>query len=347
METNVFLGVLLVSIGAVFGGTFALPSKYVENSPWEFLWGLFFFFATLLIPATFTALYWTELSATWSAASTSQLFAPVFFGFLWGLGSFFCGRAFSMAGLSLAYALNMGMQQSFGPVIPLLNNYHDTPGPVIVFIALGIVVCLVGIFFCGRAGMLKEQAPASTPPSAPGKLSHIRLGIVFALVGGTLASCINLSFAYGAPIMEFAMTEFGNDPAKASLSVWILALAGGSLSTFGYCLFLFFKNDGISRVKTEPMKKLVILALMMAVLHDGALFFYGLGANHMGKLGTSIGFAIFASGMMLVGNATGFFTGEWKDVERKSTNLLVTGLVALVCGIILLAYANFIDQISS
>ena len=41
-------GFILIVIGALCGGSFGLPSKFVrKGTPWETLWGPFFFFATV------------------------------------------------------------------------------------------------------------------------------------------------------------------------------------------------------------------------------------------------------------------------------------------------------------
>ena len=50
---NIWLGFLFVLVGAICGGSFALPSKFVKkDTPWETLWGPFFLFVTVLIPTT-------------------------------------------------------------------------------------------------------------------------------------------------------------------------------------------------------------------------------------------------------------------------------------------------------
>lgn len=44
-------GLLLIILGALCGGSFGLPSKFVrKDTPWETLWGPFFFFATIVLP---------------------------------------------------------------------------------------------------------------------------------------------------------------------------------------------------------------------------------------------------------------------------------------------------------
>jgi len=75
-------------------------------------------------------------------------------------------------------------------------------------------------------------------------------------------------------------------------------------------------------------------------LHFGCLFFYGLGGHYIGVLGTSVGFAIFQSGSLLVGNGLGFFTGEWDGADSKSKTWLFAGLAVLILGIAIVSFGN-------
>ena len=74
------------------------------------------------------------------------------------------------------------------------------------------------------------------------------------------------------------------------------------------------------------------------------LFFYGLGGFYIGTLGTSVGFAIFQSGGLLVGNSFGFFTGEWKGASNESRNWLFAGLGVLILGIVIVSIGNALSS---
>ncbi|MEJ7678186.1 MAG: L-rhamnose/proton symporter RhaT [Segetibacter sp.] len=251
---------------------------------------------------------------------------------LWGLGSFVSGLAFATAGLSLAYAVTMGMQTSFGSSIPLIFgtvNYLSVT--VVSIVAGGILVCLTGVILTGYAGILKDKRlKQSGDEETVNKRSKVRRGIVLAIFGGLLAACLNYSFSFGQPVLDLAKDQFNGNASKATLAVWVLALVGGSISSLGYCIYLLIKNRHINRGKKLSLKKLLILSFIMALLHDGAIFFYGLGSDLLGKLGPTIGFAIFASGMMLVGNLNGFFTNEWAGTGNKVKRLLFSGLGLIV-----------------
>jgi len=78
----------------------------------------------------------------------------------------------------------------------------------------------------------------------------------------------------------------------------------------------------------------------MAVLHDGAIFLFGLGYFKLGDLGVSVGYAVFMSFAIIVGNVHGFRTGEWKGASRRSVAWIVAGIAILVAGVCILGLGN-------
>jgi hypothetical protein len=115
---------------------------------------------------------------------------------------------------------------------------------------------------------------------------------------------------------------------------------GGSISSLGFCLIRLFQNNSWKNFRNEGSGLNLFLALLMALGHFGCLFFYGLGGWKLGALGTSVGFAIFQSGSVLIGNALGFMTGEWKGASGESKKWLAAGLSVLIVGIIIVSFGN-------
>src|SRR5210317_810712 len=98
MESQGF-GLFLLLLGAICGGSFGLPSKFVkEGTPWETLWGPFFFFVAILLPTTVFPLIAKGLFATCATAGLDVIIWPLFFGLLWGLGSMTLGMSFAFIG---------------------------------------------------------------------------------------------------------------------------------------------------------------------------------------------------------------------------------------------------------
>jgi len=344
METSLILGFGFVVLGAICGGSYALPSKFAKDTPWENLWGPFFFFVTLIIPTVFGPLVVHDILATWSAVGPGVLIWPILFGFLWGFGSMTFGLSFGMIGLSLAYAINSGVQTAFGSMLPLvIKKYANTPGGCVII--LGILTCIVGIVICGYAGALKSRT-AEKEPEAQGqaaaktKKPKFIVGMVVAIASGILCACCNLAFDFGGEIMRVSRETFHNPGWASTFAVWILVFWGGSVSSCLYCVTRLFRNRTWGNFTKPGIGRVLLLAAIMSVLHDGAVFLYGLGAYYLGVLGTSVGWAAFMSCTLIVGNVHGFVTKEWKGASRKSVSWIIAGIAVLVCAMCVLGKGN-------
>lgn len=304
MQPEQVVGFGLMLVGAVCGGSFGLPSKYVkQDTPWEVLWGPFFFFVTILIPVAVAPLVVHDLGGIYSRVGMEKIVPVLVFGLLWGLGSMTLGMSFAFIGLSLAYALNYGAQIAFGSMIPMLlfdaDQILTRHGAVIL---TGVGVCLVGVTVCGRAGILKERSlrqddpgpePAQATTSAA-KKPKMLIGLVIGVVSGILCACYAVASAYAGPVGAEATAEAG---------------AG----------------------------RILLLAGVMAALHDAAIFFFGLGWIELGDLGVSVGYPVFMSFAIIVGNVHGFRTREWKGASRESIAWILAGIALLIVGVCLLA----------
>lgn len=345
MELQV-MGLALLLLGAICGGSFGLPSKFVKaGTPWETLWGPFFFFVAILLPTALFPLIAEGLFATCAAAGIEVIIWPLFFGFLWGLGSMTLGMSFAFIGLSLAYAINYGAQIVTGGlggfVIHNANQLTTSHGLTIV---AGIAVCLLGVVVCGRAAIMKSISQASGKESVEkmptgGKLLK---GLFVAFLSGVLCACYGIAYGFGGEIMDISESQFGNPGWRSAFVVSALILWGGSLSACGYCIFKFTKNKTWGTLFGPGIGKILVIALVMACLHDGAILFYGVGASKLGSIGAAVGYAVFMSFAIMVGNVNGFLTGEWKDASKQSVNMIVAGIAVLMLGVSVLATGNYL-----
>jgi len=346
MESEVLFGFVMLLIGAVCGGCFGLPSKFVKkDTPWETLWGPFFFFVTIVIPAIIFPLIAKGLFATCTEAGLKVALMPVLFGFLWGLGSMTLGMSFSFIGLSLAYAINYGAQIACGGMGPFVIHNRDqlltSHGYVIM---AGVAVCIVGVVACGKAAMLKSASQQNdTGQAAPPAGDKMVKGLIIAGLSGVLCACYSIAFSYGGGVMDISMKTFGNPGWRAAFVVSALILWGGSVSALGYCIFKFFKNNSWATLAAPGIGMTLVIALIMALLHDGAIIFFGIGASKLGALGCAIGYAVFMSFAIIVGNINGFLTGEWKGASKLSVSWIVTGILILVIGVSVLATGNYMQ----
>ena len=338
-------GLLLLLFGAMCGGSFGLPSKFVKkDTPWETLWGPFFFFVAILLPTTVFPFIADGLFQTCKTAGWDIVIYPVAFGFLWGLGSMTLGMSFAFIGLSLAYAINYGAQIITGGlggfVIHKPEQFLTAHGLTII---VGIAVCLAGVVVCGRAAMLKSASQTSGGDGGE-KIptgSKLRKGLIVAFLSGILCACYGIAFGFGKEIMDISVKQFGNPGWRSAFVVSALILWGGSVSACGYCVYKFSANKNWSTLTKPGIGIILIIALAMACLHDGAILLYGVGASKLGDIGAAVGYAIFMSFAIMVGNINGFLTGEWKGASQKSVNWIIAGIIVLMLGVSVLAGGNY------
>jgi L-rhamnose-H+ transport protein len=344
METNTSLGFVFILMGAVCGGSFGLPSKFApKETPWEVLWGPFFLFVTILIPVGLFPFVVDGLFATCREAGWSLTIGPLAFGFLWGLGSMTLGLSFAFIGLSLAYAINYGAQIAFGAMGPMLIHSREdltmTHGYVIM---AGVVICLLGVVVCGKAALLKSKGTEDQAADSKLNTSSMLKGLGVAFLSGILCACYSVAFSFGDKVMAISTDadSFANAGWKSAFVVTALILWGGAISSLAYCLFKLTKNKTWGQLTQAPIAKILVIALIMALLHDGAILFWGLGAARLGALGVGVGYAVFMSFAIIVGNINGFLTGEWKGASQQSIRWIAAGILVLILGVSILAKGN-------
>ena len=334
-------GIMLVLVAAICGGLFALPSKYAGKSSWEALWGLWFLLITVLIPIPLALLLVRGVWQTWSIVGVDML-PTMLFGTLWGVGSVMAAICYNRIGLSISYAIIPGVQVIVGPLVPLVfqqsEHIQTTHGLVVL---LGMLICAAGVGVGGYAGILKQRDQnAGDELKTDSKQMNMRIGVGVCIVSGILCACFNYAFSFGEQILNIAKTRFENPEVTASLAVWAPGLLGGGIVAISYCGFLLVKNRTWRDFAGPLRTRIVILASIMGVTNWGVMIFYGWGAQLLGELGPSVGFAILFSGMLLVGNLVGFLAGEWKGTGMRSRTWIAGCMALLVLGICVLSIGN-------
>ena len=153
-----------------------------------------------------------------------------------------------------------------------------------------------------------------------------------------------MAASYSGHVATIAQDSFGNPSWGGAWAQVALILWGGAVSACGYCLFKLTKNRTWGHFTRPGVGRILALAAAMAVLHDGAIFFFNLGYVKLGDLGVSVGYAIFMSLAIIVGNVHGFRSGEWRGASRRSIAWIVAGIVILIGGVCVLGWANSLPK---
>src|SRR5215218_3655323 len=163
---QVISGIIYHFIGGFSSGSFYLPYKKVRGWAWESYWIVGGLFSWLFIPFLSAFLTVPGFMTIIKNTDGSTLFWTYFMGVLWGIGGLTFGLSMRYLGLSLGMSVALGFTSAFGSLVPPLyrdlvgaeglrfsSMLHSTGGLIVL---AGVLVCLIGIFVCGRAGMMKE-----------------------------------------------------------------------------------------------------------------------------------------------------------------------------------------------
>jgi L-rhamnose-H+ transport protein len=124
------------------------------------------------------------------------------------------------------------------------------------------------------------------------------------------------------------------------LASWQLVFWGGFVTCATFVAILTIKNR-TWRIYLQPgATRDGTLALTMAIIGFVSLLLYGKGAQLIGDLGTSLGFAGYMSVSIIVANVLGFITGEWKGVGTRPIRWIIAATVVLVLSICVLGFGN-------
>lgn len=178
---GVLLGVIFHFIGGFASGSFYMPYKKVRGWAWESYWIVGGFFSWLIVPPLAAYLTIPGFGDIIAQAGTSIIVYTFIFGLLWGIGGLTYGLGVRYLGVSLGSSIILGLCMVFGALIPSIyyqlqpqagkDTISDIAGSTWGLTVLaGLVICIIGIIICGKAGMMKEkELKSNNHPSSNGK----------------------------------------------------------------------------------------------------------------------------------------------------------------------------------
>ena len=210
MPPNPFIGVLFHALGGFAAASFYIPYKKVRKWSWETYWlvgGVQLWIFGPIIVALVTV---PDLLGVYQQASSKDLMLTFLFGLGWGVGHLTFGLSLRYLGISLGIGLTVGLITFFGSLFPplvdgtFLQLFQVVSGRCSLG---GLLVCMVGIFFCSWAGMSKERELSEEVKKETVQEFNFFKGISVALFSGVMRSCFALAVHYGDPIQNLARTE--------------------------------------------------------------------------------------------------------------------------------------------
>ena len=326
---NFWSGLAVIIAGGLLSGSFALPMKFSRSWKWENTWLLYSTLAFLLLPWLTAWIAVPGLFATLRSLRLTEILPALFFGLLWGIAQVGFGLGIARVGMAVAFAIVIGLCAVFGSFIPLAvlhpKDLWSLRGLMLLISAL---VLALGLSLYARAGRLRELD--QNPGGAASLTGEFRQGLWICIFTGVLGGMLNVGFALSGKITDLAMAG-GASPIRATYAVWAVLLTAGYLPNLIYTGWLLSKNQTTSTFLSELLRE-SLLAVSMAAFWLGSIFLYGVGATITGRFGTSIGYAICVTALILWSSSLGVLTGEWRGVKASTMRSMQQGL-----GVILVA----------
>ncbi|MFD2553767.1 L-rhamnose/proton symporter RhaT [Sphingobacterium tabacisoli] len=353
---NAIFGVLFHFIGGFASGSFYVPYKRVKGWSWEAMWILGGLFSWIIVPPIAAWLTIPDFCDIIKDADSSTIGFTFLFGVLWGIGGLTFGLGIRYLGVSLGSSVMLGLSMVFGALMPAVYYYFKVvPGKqgldyffttdAGLCIIGGLILCIIGVVLCGRAGILKERSLKTKQVENKSEY-NFGIGITVAIISGILSACFNFAIEAGKPMAEVANLLWKQNHADQGEFLfqnnvsYIIILWGGFTSNFVWCLFLLFKNrsyQDYTNFKT-PISKNMLLCAIAGTTWYLQFFFYGMGESRLGNGASS--WILHMAFIILISNAWGVFLKEWKGVSRPTYLAILSGIVLIVVSICVIGFAK-------
>jgi L-rhamnose-H+ transport protein len=349
---QVILGVLFHLIGGFASGSFYMPFKKVKSWAWESYWIVGGIFSWLIVPPLAAWLTLPGFSDIISGASASTLQYTVLFGLLWGIGGLTYGLGVRYLGMSLGNSVVLGFCSAFGALVPsIYYNIVPTEGKTSfsemisttwgLVVLLGVIICLLGIYICGRAGILKERELPEEEKKKSVSEFNISKGLFVAVTSGILSSCFNFGIEAGKPMAEMAVAN-GLNPLYQNNVTYVVLLWGGLTTNFIWCMILNTRNKtfGDYTDSKTPLLKNYFFSALAGTIWFLQFFFYGMGESKLGNGASS--WILHMAFIILIANCWGIALKEWKGVSKKTRSTIIAGIAMIMLSVLVVGYGNSI-----
>ncbi len=342
----VALGVLLHAIGGFAAGSFYIPFKKVRNWAWESYWLVGGVFSWIIMPWLVASLTVPDLLSLLDEAPSGSLVRSYVFGVLWGVGGLTFGLSMRYLGMSLGYAIALGFCAAFGTLVPPL--FAGTFGELLsrasgLTILAGVLVCLVGITICGRAGISKERELSPDQKRASIKEFSFVKGLLVAIFAGIMSSCMAYGIAAGKPLAQLAV-ERGTASLWQNSPVFIIVMGGGFTTNLIWCVILNIKNrSGRDYVAAREASLIgnYFFSALAGITWYFQFMFYGMGTTKMGHYDFS-SWTLHMAFIIAFSNLWALVFHEWKGSSRRTFGTIVAGILVVVLSTVVIGIGNYL-----
>lgn len=357
------LGIIFHSLGGASSGSWYMPFNYVKKWRWEVYWIVGGLFSWLIMPYIATELTTPGWQGIMAAADSSTIRITYILGVLWGVGGLTYGLGIRYLGMSLGNSVLLGITSLVGSLgLPILRNIGNlaevlpegqsftdmlasASGRVILF---GILVLMFGIYFSGKAGIMKDKDLGNVKEGV-NKEFKLSKGLIIAGVSGVLSAFFSFGIDAGREMGEavreiavannFAFVSEGKYLFENNI-IFLVILWGGLTTNLIWSVILIFRNRtaGDFVDKKTPLTKNYLFCALAGTTWFLQFFFYGMGETKIGNGASS--WILHMSTIILTANLWGFYRKEWAGVNSKTRTTIFAGIGLILLSIIIMGLAK-------
>ena len=335
MSLTIFAGLLLISAGAFSAGSFAIPFGKIRDWKWETYWFVYSFGAYTLFPLIACIIFTPDFISIYRRVPSEVLIRVFLLGAVYGIGNLSFGLSLRYLGISLGYALSLGLILALGTLIPPLIDgrlkimIESSGGSLLI---AGVAVACCGIALSGIAGYLKDRkTEGSEKQNANPEFNFVK-GVFASVLVAVTGSAMSLGMEQGMPVAEY-FEKSGANPLFTTIPVMLLLLSGTLVTTIIWCLSLGIRNRSLGDYLKVPTPKAIrgnyLFSLSAGLLWFMQFIFYGMGKSKMGPF-TFTSWGILVGLTIVFATLWGLYRKEWKGVSTKIYIVMVLSMLIII-----------------
>lgn len=339
IDTSFLMGLALVIVGGIIGGSWATPSKclrFYKYEQWLFVMALC---GPLLLPWVATFLLCPHVITALSTVPLSVFVKANLFTMAWGVANTLFGFCLARIGFSMTIGIMTGIGLPLGVIIPMIlkgsGRFADAPSPLSgagLAILAATAVILAGVILAAIAGHEREKGRVT---ASTGKFL---MGLAMAVAVGVLQIGQTFAFVYSQGPIVAALTGQGAGSTGASFGVWAATMPGGAILNIVFAGYLMSRNHGW-HILTLSRRDLG-LSLSLGLGFFLVIACMGMGMRLLGPLGASVGFGVSQAFQIVSAQVAGIAFGEWKDASRQSRLRMGLAVGLMIVALAIMAAAK-------
>ena len=259
-------------------------------------------------------------------ASTASIVSVIIGGIIFNASNILLSASVSLAGLSVAFPLGVGLALVLGVII----NYLDKPNGNPVLLFLGVALVVIAIICNGIASGRMSKGGEKSKSN--------RKGIILSMVAGVLMSFFYRFVAAAMDLDNFEQPTAGMLTPYSAIFVFSV---GVLLSNFLFNTFVMRRPFVGEPVSYKEYFKGSLSTHLVGVL-GGAIWCLGTAFSYIaaGKAGAAISYALGQGAPMIAAAWGVFIWKEFKGSDSKTNSLLTVMFLFFIAGLAMIVVAG-------